>query len=283
MASYSMLSDALMVENQIPVIFTKIIWEMVYDTGVIKEQYENFNDVIYKCFECFTGHAKFKIHTKEKRDFDQFGDTLLDIVHYRNSMHLSENYQEHHHLPFWTPSVTQLQKVGVKFKTKFQSRSCLDITFKDGVLEIPRIQFRHLWWYTITNFMDFEKRKEIADRKISGFILFMCQLLKTPNDARILSEVGILNTGSELLDERIPKLFVDLWSQAKIGVLGCNFPCKLGITINKYYKTWYNLWFAVLKRNYNDNPWFSVSTIVAAIVLFSSIAQIYLTVSTVKP
>ncbi|KAJ3696096.1 hypothetical protein LUZ60_001473 [Juncus effusus] len=98
--------------------------------------------------------------------------------------------------------VSALKEAGVKFVKKKSPRDFLDITFKDGVLEIPFTLISYNRKRVLLNLVAFEQSNNSGtDKNLTSFVKFMDMLINTPHDVEILERCDIINNMVASADE----------------------------------------------------------------------------------
>ncbi|XP_065638334.1 UPF0481 protein At3g47200-like [Quercus suber] len=162
-------------------------------------------------------------------------------------------------------STTQLHEAGVKFKVK-SSKCLLDIAFefKNGVLEIPRLELYDQTEALIRNVMAFEQYCFGEKTCIRDYYLFLDCLVNTTRDIDLLCDKGIIRNylgDNKAATSLVNKLNIHVsWS-------GIN-PNHNHIfkELNDFYKKPSHKWEATFRHQYLSTPWRIAST-VAAIIL----------------
>ncbi|KAJ0099893.1 hypothetical protein Patl1_21173 [Pistacia atlantica] len=135
-----------------------------------------------------------------------------------------------------TPAITELEQAGVKFKVG-SSKYFFDITFKNGILEIPKLLIVADTEILFMNLLAYEQLN-CSTRYSNDFIVLMNRLVRTRKDEEILIQNGV-----------IEDYIWDLVNQ-----------------LNAYCGTPWNKWRAALKQNHFNTPWASISVIAAVIL-----------------
>jgi Plant protein of unknown function len=160
---------------------------------------------------------------------------LQFVPPYVNEDQRGKNSKEHHCAKLnekfvsQIPSVKQLEKAGVILRGK-RTTNFLDITFRDGVLEIPTISMDDPVLLFFVNLAVFEKNNVAVGKVVQTYCCFMHCLVRNPYDVELLHTNGIIENSSisnqELLDlfgrfqnadymnsekHFYADLFVDLW------------------------------------------------------------------------
>ncbi|WOK92997.1 UPF0481 protein [Canna indica] len=94
--------------------------------------------------------------------------------------------------PDWIPSATVLQKAGIQFKRKKAAKSLLEVTFEDGVMEIPFLQVDDSTTSFFWNLIAFKQYYQTTRIDITAYAAFMKCMINTPYDVRLLTLNRIL-------------------------------------------------------------------------------------------
>uniref|UniRef100_A0A2N9G5C5 Uncharacterized protein n=1 Tax=Fagus sylvatica TaxID=28930 RepID=A0A2N9G5C5_FAGSY len=167
-------------------------------------------------------------------------------------------------------SITQLSEAGVKFKV-VPSKYLLDLKFKKGVLEIPRLVFYDRNEALVRNIMALEQCDHTSDQYITDFFSIMDRLINTTKDVDLLNDKGILVNG--LGDRNAVTSMINNLSR---GILRRDMNCdfyKLCKDLDEYYEEPSNKWKAILRHQYFSTPWRSASTVAAIILLQLTLIQ----------
>lgn len=103
------------------------------------------------------------------------------------------------------PSAEQLEKAGVIFRGK-RTINFLDITFQDGVLEIPTLSIDEQFLIFFVNLAMFEKHTVDVGKVVQTYCRFMHCLLNNPYGFELLSINGIIESNS-ISDQELHDLF----------------------------------------------------------------------------
>ena len=88
-------------------------------------------------------------------------------------------------------SATQLREAGVKFEVV--PRKCVqDLSFKEGVLKIPLLEFVDSTEARVRNIMALEQSYHKKDMYITDFYLILDRLINSDKDVDLLSYKGII-------------------------------------------------------------------------------------------
>ncbi|KAJ0976026.1 hypothetical protein J5N97_017991 [Dioscorea zingiberensis] len=163
----------------------------------------------------------------------------------------------------WIPSATELQLAGVEFRKKEKNlTSFLDITFKNGTIEIPQVCLDDHTNTLLRNLVAFEQCHPHTQDYISTYAMFMDYIINSLKDVELLGLNGIiinqLGTNDNAADifNRLDKMIRH--DPSKVYLRGSIWHLK-----NYYDSKWHR---AKLMRDYFNNPW-AILSLLAAIFL----------------
>ncbi|KAG1327991.1 UPF0481 protein [Cocos nucifera] len=193
--------------------------------------------------------------------------------------------------PKWTPSATELDRAGVKFKVNKKADTFLDITFeqrkmeitpllcllklylmfRSGRMEIPPLQIYDYTGPLFQNLIAFEQCYLDSEMYFTTYALFMDCIIDKAEDVRLLHLEGILE--HKLSSDRAVAEF--------FNKLGCqiHFTRKKNYLknqikrVNEFYDSRWHKWLAGLRRDYLGNPWAILSVLAAIFLLLLTIEQ----------
>jgi hypothetical protein len=173
-------------------------------------------------------------------------------------------------------SAVKLRAAGVKFEVAEDEDECLlNITFKKGVLKIPRLEVDYHFERAVRNIMALEQCLYQNEAYVCSYIKFMDHLIDSAED------VGLL-VGKKIITHR-------LGNDAAVSVMinklceNINDPytyyddiCKM---MNDHYDSPFNRMKATLELVYFAHVWRGTGTVAAAILLMLTLIQ---TITSVK-
>ncbi|EOA25503.1 hypothetical protein CARUB_v10018846mg [Capsella rubella] len=175
--------------------------------------------------------------------------------------------------------VTKLRDGGIKFR-KRQSDRFWDIHFTNGYLEIPKLFIHDGTKSLFLNLIAFEQNHIDSSNDITSYIVFMDNLIDSPEDVGHLRDCGIiehwLESDSEVADlfNRIGQdTIFDISRDSHLFGLS-NAAKRYYLHNNKYYRKW-NAWKKTLKQKYFDSPWGYISFFAALFLLILTSSQSY--------
>ncbi|CAL5038574.1 unnamed protein product [Urochloa decumbens] len=310
------LLDLFLLENQIPFVVVEKIHEVLVGSDMKNKLKENVSNYIEENLQYFTGafgiyerpndfyhllhlcHMHFKPRMFEEESSHprhRFGEYFLDIFcklfhitrrHKKdewNSWHNQQsNFLHGGQVTRWHRA-TQYHEAGIVFKRKEfggqSAHSLLDISFHDGVLEIPCLSVDDRTCSLFRNMVAFEQTSPQFGNSITAYVMFMSQIISRPDDVSLLSQRGII---VHLLhsDKVVSALFTQLTKGVVFDFTGNFYLRSICWKMEMYYRSRLNRWIAWIRHNHLSNPWLGVALLAGLLVVFCTIAQTVLTVLT---
>jgi hypothetical protein len=171
--------------------------------------------------------------------------------------------------------VTELKEAGIKFRKRKTDRFW-DIKFKDGILRLPRLLIHDGTKSLFLNLIAFEQCHLDCSNDITSYVIFMDNLINSPEDVGYLHYRGIIEhwLGS---DDEVADLFNRLCQEVVFDINN-SYLSPLSESVNRYYNHRWNTWCASLRHNYFNNPWAIISFVAAVVLLLLTFAQTYYSV-----
>ncbi|XP_075667500.1 UPF0481 protein At3g47200-like [Castanea sativa] len=260
--------ELLLLENQLPFFVIKKIYNLALPS------LSNSLSLIQLTFDFF---KHFNIHNKApKGEIKHFTDLLRFFA-----------LPPHDKLPkrdkktvFPKYSATQLREAGVKFEV-VPNKCLLDLSFKEGVLKIPLLDFNDDTEVHIRNIMALEQCYHANDSYITDFYLILDYLIDTTKDVDLLAEKGII---FNCLGDSSAVAF--MINNLNKGVFWKNMNsdlCCLCEELNVFYEKPSHKWKALLRHQYFSTPWRAASTIAAIILLVFTLIQTVCSIIQIVP
>ncbi|TVU10679.1 hypothetical protein EJB05_44223, partial [Eragrostis curvula] len=308
------LLDLFLLENQIPFLVVRKIYEVLVGSGMgnivaqhvgnyVEEnllyltkafgQYDRPTDFYHLLHLC---HMQFRPSMRMEETnhmMPQFGEYFLGIFcnlfnfclrteqYQRNSSQDKQfNFLQAGQLIRWHRA-TQYHEAGIIFKRREfvgqNTYSMLDITFHDGVLEIPCLTVDDRTGSLLRNMIAFEQTCPQFGNFVTAYVMFMSQLISRPDDVTLLSQRGIIVHFLHS-DNVVSSLFTGLTKGVVFDFMGNFYLRSICWRMEVYYQSRINRWIAWLRHNHLSNPWLGLALIAGLLVLFCTIAQTVLTV-----
>ncbi|PIA27152.1 hypothetical protein AQUCO_08300088v1 [Aquilegia coerulea] len=168
--------------------------------------------------------------------------------------------------------VTELRESGIKFKKRKTDRFW-DIKFKDGIFHIPRLLIHDGTKSLFLNLIAFEQCHIDCSNDITSYVIFMDNLINSPEDVGYLHYCGIIEhwLGN---DAEVADLFNRLCQEVVFDI-NDSYLSQLSGQVNRYYNHRWNAWRASLKHNYFNNPWAIISFFAAVFLLLLTLTQTF--------
>lgn len=168
--------------------------------------------------------------------------------------------------------VTELRESGIKFKKRKTDRFW-DVKFKNGILRIPRLLIHDGTKSLFLNLIAFEQCHLDSSNEITSYVIFMDNLINSPEDVGYLHYCGIIEhwLGS---DGEVADLFNRL-CQEVVFDSNNSYLSRLSEEVNRYHDHRWNAWKASLKHTYFSNPWAIISFVAAVVLLVLTLVQTF--------
>ncbi|KAK1319566.1 putative UPF0481 protein [Acorus calamus] len=128
--------------------------------------------------------------------------------------------------PRWIPTTMELEDAGVKFKVKKNATSFLDVTFHDGLMEIPTLKLYNESESVLRNLIAFEQCYPHTRCHVTSYTFFMDFLVNSPHDFSILQQKEIILNWLSCVEEAAPlfnQLSIDVTREFENYLSGAKF------------------------------------------------------------
>ncbi|KAK7382418.1 hypothetical protein VNO80_01269 [Phaseolus coccineus] len=285
----TLLSDLLLLENQVPFIVLKKLYRKLFPVPAPVEQDHRVATMAMEALGypsvVPTSGAAHLLHL-----------VYLSIVNQEDRKKTRAAHQE------LNRCATRLRARGVTIRTGGRSNTNqfgdifnFEIKFDSGVLEIPQLRIKKSTEVTWRNMIAWEQSRIVTSCKLTSYALFFQGLICCTHDIELLERVGIIVNESGKRNEDLLKMFENLcegvdqmdWSYSEVcaklnsdtGTRSLRkWPiltwhrCRCIIAIIVYY--WKN-WFSILIKEHIPTVWKLVGVLAAIALLGLTIAQTY--------
>lgn len=178
-------------------------------------------------------------------------------------------------------------EAGVKFKAKEfdenNPHSLLDVSFRNGVVEIPYISIEETTGCLFRNLIALEQTCPEYGNDFTAYIIFLSQLVCTKADVEVLvNRDMICHTLNG--DEVVSTFFPDLSTNVIFDFNSDYYLKEMCGEMEAYYQSRQHRWMAWLWHNKFRNPWMGILRLSSLIVFISTIVTTVFTVMVfVKP
>ncbi|KAH9783160.1 DUF862 domain-containing protein [Citrus sinensis] len=168
------------------------------------------------------------------------------------------------------PTATQLHQAGVKFQLG-SSTNLFDITFNvEGILEIPLLRISESTEILFRNLQAFE-RLHCGTRYINDYVIIMNYLVNTAHDVDLLVQNRVIENWL-WNSEAVSNLFHNLVQETSLSAKNFQYT-DLVEDLRAYCRYRWHRWKAMLRQDYFNSPWASISVIAAVILLLLTLIQ----------
>ena len=175
-----------------------------------------------------------------------------------------------------TLQATELHQVGIKFTVRM-SKNLFDISFSNGELKIPKLKITDSTESRMRNLAAFEQCHYAHENSyVCHYLIMLDYLVDTIEDVDLLVKSQIFENwlgDNKIVSDMINKLCVGIHIGTGKFYFGDIFD-----QLDKYYKSPWNHWKAILKRDYFNTPWAIISFIAAFFLLILTIIQTIVTI-----
>lgn len=176
----------------------------------------------------------------------------------------------------------KLHRAGIKFKTRNNKDSFLDIKFTNGVLRIPPLPMDDFISSFFLNCVAFEQCYGHCPKYITDYTTFLGGLIHTPTDAGFLSDHKIIENFFGT-DEEVACFFTNVGKDVAFEIRR-SYLSKLIEDVNEYYWNDWHVRWASLRHKYFDSPWSGISVLAAIFLLIlTTIQAAFAMISYIRP
>ncbi|KAJ3709057.1 hypothetical protein LUZ61_012762 [Rhynchospora tenuis] len=139
-----------------------------------------------------------------------------------------------------------------------------DITFENGIFEIPTFPIDSVRRVFFMNLAAFEQSSSAMEHDLTSYVALMNALIKTNKDVVLLQRQGIIN--NMLLNDEELAVFFNQFGAWSTLYSDKHYFSPLFAEVQRYYESRWHKYRAKLMHDYFNNPW-SVLSVIAAVVL----------------
>ncbi|OAY81989.1 UPF0481 protein [Ananas comosus] len=170
----------------------------------------------------------------------------------------------------------QYYEAGVEFRQKefdaAEPHSLLDVEFRDGVVEVPCLPIDENTGSLFRNFVALEQTCPRFGNDFTTYVIFMSQLISTPEDVALLAQRGVV-VHQLRSDKEVSTLFTKL-SRDVVFDFNCRYYLKpIHRLVEAHYRSRLKRWMAWLRQKHFSNPWLGLAALAATVVLFCTAVQ----------
>ncbi|KAI8012377.1 UPF0481 protein [Camellia lanceoleosa] len=166
-------------------------------------------------------------------------------------------------------STKELQEAGIKFN-QIEERNLFDIRFVNGTMEIPTLVVQDSTESFLRNLIAYELYLPDTSRNyFTAYHKVMDYLVNTSEDVEILTQHGIIHNilgDNEVVADMINKL----GNSIVVSYVGYE---EVYNNVNEHCRGKWNIWLAILRRKYFNNPWALISFLAAVVLLLLTVTN----------
>ncbi|KAJ3683560.1 hypothetical protein LUZ60_013787 [Juncus effusus] len=291
----TIISDMLLFENQIPFFVIEKLYSIVTSYEGDRETLLNLlhpssilpdlpaRGKIYHLLHLYYQWFIPGRISRSKSDRSSISISSSSRSRSRSSTFSSESSQSNHNLLAWLksrtkstsskpykipmrsiPCATELHEAGITFKRKINHTDVFDITFENGVMEIPTLLIDSVRRVFYMNLAAFERSSSSMENDLMSYAALMDSLINSNKDVMLLQRCEIIN--NMLLNEEELAVFFNQLGEWSMLDSDKHYFAELFRDVQKYCDSRWHKYRAKLMHDYFNNPW-SVLSVFAAILL----------------
>ncbi|XP_038886585.1 UPF0481 protein At3g47200-like [Benincasa hispida] len=188
----------------------------------------------------------------------------------KNKKPHDENNMEKQWVP---PSITELCEAGVTIKKAENTKCLMNISFKNGVLEIPPLFITDSFEIIMRNLIAFEHfSTESKNKYVIQYVSFLDYLICSDKDVSLLVKADIIINDIGGSDIEVSQLFNNLCKFVAVPSYSSHFN-NISKDLVEHYNGWWNKSKASLKHNYFNTPWAFISFFAATLLIILTLLQ----------
>jgi Plant protein of unknown function len=292
---WSVKSDLLLLENQIPFFIIDKLFNIVQGSneGSCNEECRLLKLLV----KYFPANATFKQSSKPScQDIDHLlhlfywyltssaempvcqhnrnpKDTLFSGIESRYPWRPESTEKYIRKEDIAIPCVQELNEAGIKFKPKKNFLNLFDISFNNGIIEMPLNVFHKPWCRVLTNIVALEQNLPVQSRIVTSYAQLMDLLINTEKDVALLQKQGVVENW--LGSEAEAANFCNQLGRCGVLDIGNHYFLCLMKEVGKYSRSPWQSYRATLKHDYFNNPWSSISVVAASSLMMLTFVQTY--------
>ncbi|KAJ3683589.1 hypothetical protein LUZ60_013816 [Juncus effusus] len=285
--------DLILMENQIPFFILKEMWSAIKEKIAVDDDVKGLDVIsLFKRTQFWQDGLSLDFDKEEQRVDNLLGlyyrwNVPIDVREStRHIPQLSRSWfgsckgrsqrqvQDEGKIPA-IPSAIDLYEAGLNFEEKDdeECKNMFDITFENGVLQIPTLEIDSEKMSLITNLLCHENNNLYNENTVASYVYLMDSLINTKADIALLQKFGIIN--NKLASDDVAAAFINSLGEHCSHSKYDNFYAPVIADVLDFTKPrWRRNWTS-LRHNYFTSPWTGISLIAGIFLLFLSCVQTY--------
>jgi hypothetical protein len=254
--------DIRLLENQLPFFIIEELYNFAFAS---RSNFPSFTQLAFGFLARFNSRPiSLDPDLKIKHFVDLLRTTFLpqSISHRLPSRNHGEKIKHLH-------TASQLHEAGVKFKVNSSSKCLFD--FRNGVLEIPYFKLNNYTESLYRNLMALEQCHYPLDAYFTDYIHVLDMLINTTKDVDLFVRKKIFANGLGNTTA-VTNLVNNFCKHIFISNTNSDYYC-LCKDLNSFYVDPWHRRKVILRRDYFSNPWRTIATIAATILLVLTLIQ----------
>lgn len=267
--------DLLKLENQIPFFVVQALFDLIQPFDMPPS---SFIDLALRFFDDLHLCKPKNMRTPSTKEVHHLLHLLyLSVAHVAyDQMMCSDGWDPEDPSstitgPTWIPSATELQESGIQFRVKANASSIVDVTFHNGLLEMPRLHIYNSTVPVICNLIAFEHCAPNTGSYIASYVAFVNCLMHGEEDVRLLRINGVVINNMSANNE-VAEFFRRICPQGPVASRQ-NYLHDLFVKVTDHHSRRTNRWMAEARRKYCSSPWVTLSVIAASLLLLLTFVQ----------
>ncbi|XP_042974249.1 UPF0481 protein At3g47200-like [Carya illinoinensis] len=174
------------------------------------------------------------------------------------------------------PSATSLVEAGIEFKRGESNMGILNISFKNGILEIPPLLLQETTETVFRNLIAFEQCYPECEAMFTSYAVLLDSLISTTKDINILCKNNILDAC--LKPEDAVQFFRKLNHNTYLRDCHYLLICQIVRKYRRPSSSTFSRWRVTLVDNYFFSIWAGTSTVAATALLVFAFVQTVFTI-----
>ncbi|KAJ3683494.1 hypothetical protein LUZ60_013721 [Juncus effusus] len=175
------------------------------------------------------------------------------------------------------PCVSELFEAGVRFRRKRKPCHMFDISFQNGIMEMPLVEIGFTRKIIYSNVVAFEQsQRNELDMIFTSYMALLDALINMEKDVAVLQECGIME--NLLQNEEDAAIFYNHFGDFNTMNYQEHYFRGLFIELRKYSESTWHKYRAKLMHDYFNNPWAIISIGAGGFLLILTVVQTYFSV-----
>ncbi|XP_022842241.1 UPF0481 protein At3g47200-like [Olea europaea var. sylvestris] len=259
-------NDLMMLENQLPLLVLRELFRLT--NGI--QATSPCSSIEKLALKFFSPLMPGAAESPQQSDSDYSRNDakhFLDL--FRSSILPKEIKREKE--PYLFRSMVELKEAGIKIRTGSENIRPLDIKFESGVLKIPPFRIDDYRCTLYRNLVAFEQCYKACQPDVTRYLFFLDGLINSAKDIELLHYAGVLqhSLGS---NKHVARIVNKLCREVSRDIED-SYLSDVVRSLEDYCNEPWHRYRASLVHNYFTNLWVTVSTGIAAILVYFAALQ----------